>query len=151
MLSSVITRSSVPNYYLFRLIHSLTGIFPLFLFIMIQFVYAAILLFGSKDMVQTIISIQSYTVVSVFELTFISLPLLFHLMTSLILIYHGQINVHQYGFGGNWRYVLHKIAAIAVFVFVIFHLYQTCLIHFGTLEGHQYIYDILNAHKSKVW
>jgi len=68
----------IPVIYVLRSLYSLTGVFPLFVFILLYLSFSATILFGSKQAVQTIIDIQSLPVITAFELLFISLPLLFH-------------------------------------------------------------------------
>jgi len=151
MAQTFAVTNRIPAPYLLRTFYSLTGILPLFMFIALYLSYSAILLFGSKETVLTIIEIQSLPFVTVFELLFISLPLLFHFCCRMLFLYQGQFNAHQYSTLSNWRYVLQRVTGVVVFIFLLFHLYQVGSIYFGDLQGYQFIQDIMVAHQSTTW
>lgn len=126
----------------------MTGVFSLFLFIVLHFIFATLILFGSKNLVQGVIAFQSFIVVAVLEFILITVPLLYHFLYGMALIYNSRINVHNYGFTGNWRHVLQRVCGLVVFLFLIYHVYQTGALVWNNLVGYQYLKEMMYAHQT---
>jgi succinate dehydrogenase / fumarate reductase cytochrome b subunit len=56
------------------------------------------------------------------ELSFIFGPLIFHTIYGIYLVINGKPNVGNYGYIKNWFYVLQRISAIALVLFIFFHV-----------------------------
>lgn len=140
----------IPLLFFCRRLNLLVGIFSLSFFIAIHFTYSALLSFGSQETVQTLIEIRSLPVVGVAELVFVVLPLFVHLLYMLARLPQGQVNVFQYPFRENRRYLFKRVAVVFVFCFVAFHLYQTVRLFVGGMRWEEYLNDIFIAQAS-VW
>ncbi len=141
------TATAFPFHYFIRKFHAICGIVPLFLFLFLMLTHLSVLLFGSKEMIQGFIACQQTPFFILFDSVFIILPLLFHFSYSMLLLYHGRINIHQYSNISNWRYVLQTMAGLAGLVFVFYHIGQLITVYFGHMSGYHYIQTILFAHK----
>lgn len=140
----------VPIFFILRRLYSVTGVFPLFLFLFLQYVLASLLLFASKDIVQSVILFQSHPVVLVSEFLFLSFPLIFHFGYGLLLIYNGQLNLAAYPYEGNLRYVMERVVGVLFIVFLSFHIYQSATLLMGDMMGYQFLQDMILAHRSPV-
>ncbi len=99
-----------------RKLHSITGGGFLALFLVGHIFYPGSNLFGRGFLV---------------KLSLFSLPLLFHMMYGAVIIYETQWPRHP--FLSNWRYLLQRITAIGIAIFLPFHVYvmsvQSAWIH----------------------
>ncbi len=53
--------------------------------------------------------------------TVILLPILYHTLYGFIIIAGGRPNVDRYGYAGNWGYLLQRITALILVLFIAFH------------------------------
>ena len=113
------------NYFLVRRLHSLLGLVPIGAFVCFHLVSNSAILFGAKSFEDTVGRIQLLEPFLLpVELAFIFLPLLFHGMLGLVIIFSGNSNVQQYRHGANIRYTLQRITGIIAFIFIAYHVWQ---------------------------
>ncbi len=121
------------NYFLFRRLHSLTGI--LFgLYLVVHLLVNATLIEGVRHegtgailgptvFQQQVDKIHSLPFLSMVEWGMIYLPLLYHIVFGVWITITGQPNVSRYGYGKNWAYVAQRISAIILVLFIAFHVF----------------------------
>lgn len=56
------------------------------------------------------------------EITVIFVPLLFHAIIGVYLVFTSSCNVPAYGYARNWRYLFQRITGIIAFVFLFWHV-----------------------------
>ena len=56
------------------------------------------------------------------EWAFIFLPIIYHTLYGIWITFTGQPNVGAYGYAKNWFYVLQRISAMILVVFMVFHV-----------------------------
>jgi succinate dehydrogenase / fumarate reductase cytochrome b subunit len=110
------------NHFLFRRLHSLTGlVFGGYLVIHL-IVNSAIALGGDTYQVQ-VDKIHSLGAFLPFvEWTFIYLPIIFHTVYGIWIALTGQPNVNRYAYGKNWAYVGQRVSGIVIVLFILFHV-----------------------------
>jgi succinate dehydrogenase / fumarate reductase, cytochrome b subunit len=116
------------NHFLFRRLHSLTGIaFGLYLFLHLG-INASLAEGARTDGAPTVFQEQVDKIHKLPFLTFIEiftlyLPLAYHTFYGFYIIYTGQANVGRYGYTRNWLYVLQRVTALIIFFFAAFHIF----------------------------
>jgi succinate dehydrogenase / fumarate reductase cytochrome b subunit len=84
---------------------------------------------GPTVFAETVESIEGIHPARIFligvEALFIFLPLLLHAIYGLVIWWGGKSNVARYGYARNWMYFLQRWSGLAVFVFLVFHVYGT--------------------------
>lgn len=133
---------------IFRRIYSVTGVIPLLLFLILNFSFSAVILFSTRETVQTLISFQSHLVIALLEICLITLPLLFHYFYGLLLLSNQRMNVHNYPYSANWRFVCSKVSGVIVLIFLLYQTVQLVQIFSNQLLGYQYIQTLMKLHES---
>ena len=110
-----------PTHFLIRRLHSLTGLVFGGYLIVHLLVNATIVQGGSVYQMQ-VDKIHSLPFLGLIEWTFIYLPFLFHTVYGIWIIVTGKPNVDRYPYEKNYFYVLQRISAIIIVVFVLFHV-----------------------------
>ena len=121
-------------HFLFRRLHSLTGIlFGLYLFVHLG--VNATLAEGARGGVgpdgqpvatvfqQQVDKIHSLPFLLFIEIAFLYAPLIYHTLYGFWIIYTGQPNVGRYGYTRNWLYILQRISALIIVLFAAFHIF----------------------------
>ena len=110
--------------FLWRRLHSLSGIVPIGAFL-IQHIYGQVLaLKGPKaynDHTEFLVSIPFLIAV---ETALIFGPIAFHGFYGLWIWWRGTSNVADYPYAGNWLYFLQRITGIIAFVYIGYHLWE---------------------------
>lgn len=117
----------IPNYFLLRRLHSLTGIIPLGLFLVWHLYFNSISLHldGISLFNKKMQSLNEIPFYFIFEILFIYFPLLFHAGFGFVLFYQNRNNFTQYVHGANFRHLLQRITGLIAFVFIFYHAYET--------------------------
>lgn len=109
------------HHFLLRRLHSLTGlVFGGYL--VVHLLINATIAQGGVVYQTQVDKIHSLPFLPVIEWTFIYLPILFHTVYGVWITLTGQPNVHRYGYGKNWFYVLQRVSAIVIVLFMLFHV-----------------------------
>jgi succinate dehydrogenase / fumarate reductase cytochrome b subunit len=115
------------GYFYLTRIHSLLGLVPIGLFLCFHLTLNATLL-GGPDKYQTAVRtlhlLEKIGLLIPVEILCIFLPLLFHAVFGVWIILKGTVNLRSYPFWGNYRYIIQRASGVAVFIFIIFHLWQ---------------------------
>ena len=125
------------NYHLLRRLHSLTGIVPIGLFLIIHLTTNSSVVWGAingrshfgsamgrgvetfQDEVSWINSLPLLLLIEVFGLW---LPIAFHAILGVAFALSGSNNVAKYGYQGNKRYALQRLTGYIGFVFIFYHV-----------------------------
>jgi succinate dehydrogenase / fumarate reductase cytochrome b subunit len=112
------------NHFLLRRLHSLTGLaFGGYLLIHL-IVNATIAQFASgHDMYQVQVGkIHSLPMLWALEWGLIYLPITFHAVYGTWMIFTCQPNVTSYPYAKNWFYLVQRISAVIIVLFIVFHV-----------------------------
>ena len=60
----------------------------------------------------------------VVEWCFIFLPILFHALFGVVIVFSGQMNTGTYRYASNYRYTLQRITGILAFLFIMWHVFH---------------------------
>ncbi|MEK7732561.1 MAG: succinate dehydrogenase cytochrome b558 subunit [Planctomycetota bacterium] len=115
-------------YFLIRRLHSLTGLVPVGVFLVIHLsINATVLAPGpaGSEFQRSVERIHSLgPLLAPVEIVGIFLPLLFHSLLGFRIIFTSQSNAQQYRYGSNIRYTLQRATGIIAFVFIFYHVWQ---------------------------
>lgn len=135
----------LPLHFILRRLHSLAGLLPVSVFLLEHLFTNSYSLIGAEAYNAKIEALQGLPFVVVIEILFIFVPIAFHALYGLVIIYEGRTNVHQYGFEANWRYTLQRVTGIVGIVFVAYHVYATRLTSYltGTPMSYAWMQELL--------
>lgn len=126
------TDSSMSSLLLKR-VHSLLGIFPVGAFLLQHFYSNSYAFISPEAYNEHSAFLVSLPLVYFLEIGFIYLPILFHAVFGLLIVYKGQNNVASYSTGRNWAYFFQRVTGVVALIFVLVHVSTTRLstIFFG--------------------
>lgn len=109
-----------------RKLHSLLGVIPLGFFILEHLLtnFSAVE-GGSEAFKASVAFLNSLPLVLLLELFGIWLPILFHGVYGMYIAFQAKPNNAQFNNERNFRYLMQRISGVIVFVFVIWHVYET--------------------------
>jgi succinate dehydrogenase / fumarate reductase cytochrome b subunit len=114
------------HHFLLRRLHSLTGLVFGGYLIVHLLINATIAqgfdAHGISSYGTQVDKIHSLPFLPVIEWTFIYLPIIFHTIYGIWITVTGQPNVQNYPYSKNWFYVLQRISAIIIVLFMLFHV-----------------------------
>ena len=109
--------------FLLRKLHSLSGVFPVGVFILFHFWTNAKALQGQRLYDDAVADITRTPYLVLFEAA-ILLPLAFHAGYGVFLALSGRSNVSRYANNRNWMYTLQRTTGLIALVFILLHLSQ---------------------------
>ncbi|MCH5373175.1 MAG: succinate dehydrogenase, partial [Planctomycetes bacterium] len=111
--------------FLIRRLHSLTGLIPIGAYMVIHLLVNSSLLSGPTVFQKNVYQIHSLEGGLIFvEWAFIFLPILFHAIFGVMIVYGGVPNVGVYRYGANFRYTLQRATGLIAFVFIVWHVFH---------------------------
>jgi len=106
-----------------RRLHSLTGIVPVGVYLIIHILTNASVVNSPATFQQNVYSIHTFdTLLPAIEWTFIFLPILFHGGLGVWLAFTGASNTRAYPYPNNIRYLLQRITGMIAAVFILWHV-----------------------------
>jgi len=130
--------------YLWRRLHSLTGILPIGLFLLFHLFENMAAIAGPKAYDSGIAHLASLLPVPYFyliEVGVLAVPILFHGLFGVYLALEGRPNVGAYGYRRNYLYVLQRTTGVVALVYLAYHVVSlrmmiTLVGKGGGVEGH---------------
>ncbi|MDD2321637.1 MAG: succinate dehydrogenase cytochrome b558 subunit [Geobacteraceae bacterium] len=108
-----------------RRLHSLTGVLPIGAFLAEHFFTNSFAMFGPEVYNSKVEFFMGLPYIILIEVCLIWIPILFHGLYGMYIVFTGQANVTRYGFFRNWMYLLQRITGIVAFCFIVYHVYAT--------------------------
>ena len=111
--------------FLIRRLHSLAGLVPVGVYVIVHLVTNALILNSVAAFQGQVYTIHSLgPALWIVEWTFIFIPLLFHAILGVWLAFEGRPNATRYKYVNNWRYVLQRVTGILAFFFIFAHVFH---------------------------
>lgn len=110
--------------FLTRKIHSLFGIIPIGFFLLEHLITNSFATQGAVSFNDKVHFLKSIPFLIPLELFVIALPILFHGIYGLYIVYLADNNVLKYSYYRNWMFYLQRITAIITFIFVLWHAWN---------------------------
>jgi len=111
--------------YFYRRLHSLLGVVPIGLFVVQHLVINHFIVYGEESFNKAAGFMGNLPFVLALEILVIYLPLIFHAVLGVYIVFTARNNVKSYGFGRNWLFFLQRITGIITLIFVVWHVWQT--------------------------
>jgi len=116
-------RAATGNSFLWRRLHSLTGIVPVGLFLLEHFISNAEAFNGAAAYNAQVKFLTGLPFRLGLEIFGIFIPLAFHALYGVYIWWRGENNVIDYPWAGNWYYTVQRYSGIVVFFYVTYHLW----------------------------
>lgn len=111
--------------FLWRRLHTLSGVIPVGLFLLEHLFTNSTALRGPSAYNEAVDAIQTLPLLHVIEFIFIFLPIAYHGVFGLYVAFVSGYNAGQYSWGRNMLFAIQRITGVITFVFIIFHLWTT--------------------------
>ena len=108
--------------FIWRKLHSLSGIVPIGAFLLEHILSNFEALKGPAAYAAQVKFLNSLPLVRALEWTFIFIPILYHGLYGVYIWLRGQSNVVYYPWAGNWMYVAQRWTGIISFAYIIQHV-----------------------------
>lgn len=115
--------SALSVHYSLRKLHSLSGIFPVGIFLLEHLFTNSFAIHGAEAYDSKILFLQSMPYLVLIELGLIIVPLLFHGIYGLVITAGMGNNVRLYPGVRNWMYALQRATGVVTFVYIFYHVY----------------------------
>jgi succinate dehydrogenase / fumarate reductase, cytochrome b subunit len=112
------------THYLLRRLHSLSGIVPVGVFLVVHLWTNAAAAGGRASFDHAVGQIQAIPGLPLVELFGIALPLAFHALYGVFLALRAKGNVRQYPYPRNWMFTLQRVTGFVAFAFIALHVAQ---------------------------
>lgn len=88
--------------------------------------------------------LQSLPLLIVLEMVLIVLPILFHALFGIYVVYFAKTNMLQYTYYRNWAFYLQRVTAIVTSIFVLLHVWALRIGH--VIYGFEINYQAVSTH-----
>lgn len=113
-----------PRSFLLRKLHSLSGVVPVGVFLVVHLWTNARILAGRTAFEEGVRQIQATPALPLVELFGILLPLAFHAGYGVKLALEARPNLARYPYARNWMYVVQRATGFVALAFVLYHLWE---------------------------
>ena len=111
------------NHYFIRRLHSVFGILPIGLFLTEHLLVNSSSFFGPETYNNTVALLQKIPLLILVELFVIFIPIVFHALYGLWIVYVAKNNILQYRYNRNWLFYLQRVTAVITLIYVVYHVY----------------------------
>ena len=121
--------------YFYRRLHSLLGVVPISIFVVQHLVVNHFAVYGEDKFNKAANFMANLPFVLALETFIIYLPILFHAILGVYIVFVTRNNTRRYGYFRNWMFLLQRISGIITLVFIAWHVWQTKIqIALGNVE-----------------
>ena len=115
-------RAGQGHSFLWRRLHSLSGIIPIGAFLVEHIVSNFEIWNGPLAYAQQVKLLNSLPLVRVLEWGLIFLPLAFHALYGVFISFRGRANVNVYPWASNWMYIMQRVTGLIALVYIVQHV-----------------------------
>jgi succinate dehydrogenase / fumarate reductase cytochrome b subunit len=134
--------------FVLRKLHSLTGVVPVGVFLVLHLWTNAKALSGERAFDAAVRDIARLPYLGAIEVAAIALPLSFHALYGIVLVLEGRPNVGRYAYSRNWMYTMQRVSGIVAFAFICWHLSEFRIPKLFGKTSVDAFYPTLSAHLS---
>ncbi|SNS96216.1 succinate dehydrogenase subunit C [Granulicella rosea] len=117
-------RAGQGNSFLWRRLHSLSGIVPIGAFLIEHIISNFEILNGPLAYAKQVQFLNSLPLVRVLEWAFIFIPLAFHALYGVFIAFRGRSTVNVYPWAGNYMYVMQRVTGIIALLYIGQHVWR---------------------------
>ncbi|MFN7251597.1 MAG: succinate dehydrogenase cytochrome b558 subunit [Anaerobacillus sp.] len=111
--------------FFFRKLHSLLGVIPVGLFIIVHFGVNYFATYGPESYNKATHFMESLPFRYVLEIFVIFLPILFHAIYGLYIAFQAKHNTSTYSYFRNWMFRLQRWTGVFTVIFLAWHVWET--------------------------
>ena len=137
--------------FLFRRLHSLSGIFPVGIFLVSHLFTNAKALKGQLFFDRAVADINHLPFLPLIEIFGIFVPLAFHALYGVKLAFDGRVNVARYPYTRNVLYTLQRATGLLAFLFIAWHLWEFRIPKLLGYMSADAFYPTLESHLSSTY
>jgi succinate dehydrogenase/fumarate reductase cytochrome b subunit (b558 family) len=137
--------------FLLRRLHSLSGVFPVGVFLVSHLFTNAKALKGQTSFDHAVADINHLPLLPLLEIFGIFLPLAFHAVYGVKLAFEGRVNVATYPYSRNVLYALQRGTGLIAFAFIGWHLWEFRVPKLLGRMSADAFYPTLEAHLSSTY
>lgn len=129
----------------FRRLHSLLGVVPIGIFVVQHLLVNHFAVYGVESFEKAANFMADLPFVLLLEAFVIYIPIIFHAVLGVYIVFVAKNNVVRYGFLRNWLFKLQRITGIITLIFIVWHVWQTRIqVALGTVDlNYSMMEDIL--------
>jgi succinate dehydrogenase / fumarate reductase cytochrome b subunit len=124
-MNNTATFTTAEKYFLWRRLHSLSGLIPIGLFFLEHLYSNAVSLQGPQAYNELVEGLMKIPYLPVIEVSVIGIPILFHAILGIVIYLTSKSNVLQYSYTNNWRYFFQRITGLIALVYIGYHVWET--------------------------
>ena len=117
------------NEFLLRRLHSLTGVLPLAVFIFFHFFANSYSRQGDAAFNRVVDSLRGLPYLHFISWGLLLTPFLFHIVLGMWIVFTGKSNTARFAHPRNFAFLLQRVTAVIVMVFVIYHVVSMKYVH----------------------
>lgn len=111
--------------FLYRRLHSLLGVIPIGVFLTQHLVSNYFIVYGGESFNKAAAFLSNLPFRLALETFIIYLPILFHAILGVYIVFVTKNNPKNYGYFRNWMFLLQRISGIITLVFIAWHVWET--------------------------
>lgn len=111
--------------FFYRRLHSLLGVVPIGIFLVQHLVVNHFIVYGRESFDKAANFMANLPFVLMLEIFVIYLPILFHAVLGVYIVFEAKNNVRRYGYFRNWMFLLQRITGIITLIFIAWHVWET--------------------------
>jgi len=113
------------THYFNRKLHSLLGLIPVGAFLLVHLTVNYMATRGPEAFNDAAGFMEGLPYLAVLEWVAIFLPLLYHAIYGLYIVFQAKQNVGSYGYFRNWMFMLQRYTGIITLIFLAWHIWET--------------------------
>ncbi|MGM8366353.1 succinate dehydrogenase cytochrome b558 subunit [Virgibacillus sp. W0181] len=111
--------------YFYRRLHSLLGVIPIGIFVVQHLVVNHFAVYGEESFNKAANFMANLPFVLALETFVIYLPILFHAILGVYIVFVTRNNPKSYGYFRNWMFLLQRVTGIITLIFIAWHVWET--------------------------
>lgn len=123
-----------------RRLHSLLGVIPIGIFLIQHFIVNHFATRGAEAFNQAAHFMEQLPFRYFLEIFIIFLPILFHAIYGLFIVFQGKANTRRFGYYRNWMFLLQRITGVFLLIFITWHVWETRV---AAMFGQTVNYDMM--------
>ncbi|MGJ9383004.1 succinate dehydrogenase [Salipaludibacillus neizhouensis] len=111
--------------FLYRRLHSLLGVLPIGLYLIVHLMVNNFAVKGPEAYNQATHFMENLPFRYFMEVTIIFLPIIFHAIYGLYIAFQAKHNTSTYSYFRNWMFRIQRITGVIVLIFITWHVWET--------------------------
>ena len=111
--------------FFYRRLHSFLGIVPIGIFLVQHLVVNHFAVYGEESFNRAAGFMAGLPFVLLLEIVVIYLPILFHAVLGVYIVFTAKNNVSRYSFFRNWMFKIQRYTGIITLIFLVWHVFET--------------------------